>query len=105
MLALAAGCRWPWEPEAVLVRGTVRYPNGARATVARVEIVDDGSTSTDWAGRYTLLAKRAPGDTVTVVAYDFCLGTCTGTRSGSARIVLRQSPTTVNIVLTNENPI
>ncbi len=105
MLVLAAGCRWPWEPEAVLVRGTVRYPDGTRAVVARVEVASDGATFTDWEGRYTLLVKAGAADTVTIVAYDFCRGACTETRAGSARVALRGSPMTVNIVLDEANPI
>jgi hypothetical protein len=99
VLLLPVGCRWPWEPESVLVRGTIRYVGGARAVAVKVALENGASTFTDWAGRYALVAYNAPGDTIHVVAYELCPEACFGWQAGGATVIVRRSELVVNIVL------
>jgi hypothetical protein len=78
LVLLVPGCRWPWESEVGPITGTVRYPQGERANVAFVYVFGQPRSYTDWNGRYRLIVRGSVGDTVTVVAYDFCRGTCGG---------------------------
>jgi hypothetical protein len=105
LLGLGAGCRWPWEPESVPIRGYVRYPNGERAVAVKVGIGDRVSTFTDWSGEYSFLSTGNPGDTVTVFASEPCRGECSETRSGGSRVVLRRGKMVVDIVLDRLSPI
>ncbi len=102
---LVPGCRWPWESEVGPVTGTVRYPGGARANIAFVRAYGQPLTYTDWNGQYRLVVRGSVGDTVMVVAYDFCRGGCTETHYGSKTVVLRRSPVVADIVMDQAEPI
>ena len=105
LLGLVAGCRWPWEPESVLIQGTVRNRDGSRAVRAKVELGDRNWVLTDWAGRYSLNSSSAPGDTITVDASDLWGEMCGETHAGYATVTLRKSSMIVNLVLNHAIPI
>jgi hypothetical protein len=99
LLGVGAGCRWPWEPEAGPIIGTVSYPDGARASVAFISVYGQRMTYTDWSGHYKLLIQGSVGDSVIVYASDFCRGSCGETHYGFTKAVLRRSPQVVDIVM------
>ena len=102
---LATGCRWPWEPRFGTVIGTVRYPNGTTAAMAKVQVAGIDATFTDALGRYRLKII-AGGDSVTVSARDGYDGRAyVENRTGSVRVAPGAHVIVANIVLDHAEPI
>jgi hypothetical protein len=103
---LLVGCRFPWSPQYGMVTGIVRYPDQTPVYMAKVSIEGQATTFTDMLGGYNL-KLRTPVEEVTVTARDgYTPGVAYAvSRSGSARVILRQSVEVKNLMLDKVSPI
>jgi len=105
-LAVSTGCRWPWEPKAGPITGSISYPDGTRVWRAEVA-VDQGDTTFTGPDGSFFLPVPAGAESVTVRARDgFTPGRAySATRAGSVRVPVGKDVIIVRIVLTEETPI